>query len=120
MQYLLMIYDDENFYRTAPKAELERRHGAYVAYTEALKSAGVIRGGERLQPVATSSTVRAKDGKTVVLDGPYVETKEQLAGYYVIEVDNLDKAIEWAARCPAASNGTMEVRPIWLSPMTNK
>lgn len=119
MQYLLMIYNDENFYKTAPKAELERSHGAYVAYTEALKSAGVIRGGERLQPVATSSTVRIKDGKTIVLDGPYVETKEQLAGYYVIEVDNLDKAIEWAARCPAASHGTMEVRPIWLNPLMN-
>ena len=68
---------------------------------------------DRLKPTSAASTVRVADGKTKVLDGPYAETKEQLAGYYLIDVPDLDAALSWAARCPGASHGVMEVRPIW-------
>jgi hypothetical protein len=86
---------------------------AYAAYTEAMQKAGVIRGGERLRPTSEATTVRVKNGKTDVLDGPYADTKEQLGGFYLIDVPDLDAALSWAARCPGASTGTMEVRPIW-------
>jgi hypothetical protein len=80
---------------------------------EAMQKAGVIVGGERLRPTASATTVRSSDGKPQVLDGPYAETKEQLGGYFVVDVPDLDAAISWAARCPAASHGAVEVRPVW-------
>jgi hypothetical protein len=89
---------------------------AYEAYTEAMKKAGVLRGGERLRPSSDATTVRVKDDKSQVLNGPYAETREQLGGYYMIEAADLDAALGWAARCPAAAHGAIEVRPIW--PMT--
>jgi len=113
MQYMLMLYLDEASFQKADKATLERRHGAYNAYTEAAKTAGVLVGGDRLQPSATASTVRLKDGKSAVLDGPYAETKEQFGGYYILELPDLDAALDWAARCPTADHGTVEVRAIW-------
>ncbi len=113
MQYLLMIYGNEAGQRAASEAEVGKMHAAYGAYTEALKKAGVMVGGERLRPVSDATTVRVANGKTEVLNGPYAETKEQLGGYYLIEVPDLDAALSWAARCPGASHGTMEVRPIW-------
>jgi hypothetical protein len=85
----------------------------YGAYTEALKNAGVYTGAERLRPVEMAATVRVNDGKTEVLNGPYAETKEQLGGYFMIDVPDLDAAISWAARCPGASHGIVEVRPVW-------
>jgi hypothetical protein len=78
-----------------------------------LKKAGVILGGDRLQPTTTATTVKVTDGKTKVLNGPYAETREQLAGYYMIEVPDLDAALSWASRCPGAAHGTVEVRPLW-------
>jgi hypothetical protein len=113
MQYLLMIYSDESKFQSAANADIVKMSAAYVAYTEALKTAGVVRAGERLKPSATATTVRITDGKTKVLNGPYAEAKEQLAGYYVIDVPDLDSALSWATRCPGASMGTVEVRPIW-------
>ena len=86
---------------------------AYGAYTEALKKAGVWVGSNRLQPIATATTVRVANGKSQVLDGPYTDTKEQLGGFYLINVPDLDAALSWAARCPGASHGTIEVRPVW-------
>jgi hypothetical protein len=88
---------------------------AYTAYTEAMKKAGVYIGGNRLQPTTTATTVRNPDGKTSVVDGPYAETKEQLGGYYLIEASDLDAALSWAARCPGAAHGAIEVRPIWAT-----
>jgi hypothetical protein len=85
----------------------------YAAYNEALTKAGAIRGGERLRPSSASTTVKVRDGKAVVLAGPYAETQEQLGGFYTIEAATLDEAIDWAAKCPAAQFGTIEVRPIW-------
>jgi hypothetical protein len=86
---------------------------AYRAYTEALQQAGVMRGSNRLRPAAGGTAVRVREGKTEVHNGPYIETREELAGYYLIDVPNLDAALAWAARCPGAAAGTMEVRPIW-------
>ena len=113
MQYLLLIYGNEAGMQAASKADIEKMVAAYGAYTEALKKAGVLAGANRLQPTASASTVRVADGKSKVLDGPYAETKEQLAGYYMIDVPDLDAALSWAARCPGASFGAIEVRPVW-------
>jgi hypothetical protein len=113
MKYLLLIYGNEAAMGSATKSEIDQMHAAYSAYTEALQKAGVIVGGERLRPSSAATTVRVTDGKTKVLDGPYAETKEQLAGYYMVDVPDLDAALSWAARCPGASRGAMEVRPIW-------
>jgi hypothetical protein len=113
MQYLLMLYGDESGWGKMSKAEQERGVAAYGAYTEALKGAGVLLGSNRLAPSATATRVTMKDGKTQVLDGPYADTKEQLGGYYLIEAPNLDAALEWAARCPGAGHGIVEVRAQW-------
>jgi hypothetical protein len=113
MQYLLLIYGNEAGMQSASKTDIEKMVAAYGAYTEALKKAGVLAGANRLQPTASASTVRVADGKSKVLDGPYAETKEQLAGYYMIDVPDLDAALSWAARCPGASFGAIEVRPVW-------
>ena len=87
--------------------------GAYHAYTEALNKAGLLAASNRLRPISTATTVRVANGKTQVLNGPYPDTKEQLGGFYLIDVPDLDAAISWAARCPGASHGIVEVRPIW-------
>jgi hypothetical protein len=113
VQYLLMLYSAENQWSEMTPAEQERGVAAYKAFTEALTQAGAFKGSNRLQPTATATTVRVVEGKSQVLDGPYIETKEQLGGYYLIEAPDLDAAISWAARCPGASHGIIEVRPIW-------
>ena len=113
MQYMLLIHSSEAGFAAIPKDQLEQAMAAYGAYNEALRKAGVIVASNRLQPVATATTVRVLDGKTQVLNGPYAETKEQLGGYFLIEAPDLDAAIAWAARCPGASHGVIEVRPIW-------
>jgi hypothetical protein len=112
MNYLLLIYGDEAGMQSASQEMVGQMVAAYAAYTEAMKKAGVHVGSNRLQPTASGTTVRVTNGKTEVLDGPYAETKEQLAGYYMIEVPDLDAALSWAARCPGASH--VEVRPIWV------
>ena len=114
MQYLLMIYTDEAAMLSQSEAETGQILAAYGAYTEAMTKAGVLLGGNRLRPTTATTTVRVADGKTQVLNGPYAETKEQLGGYFLIDVPDLDAALSWAARCPGASYGTMEVRPIWV------
>ena len=116
MQYLLMIYGSEAAMTAAPKEAITKMSAAYDAYTQAMKKAGVLVGGERLKPVSTATTVRVVDGKTNVLDGPYADTKEQLGGYFVIEVPDLDAALEWAARAPCATTGGVEVRPVFVAP----
>ena len=113
MQYMLLIYADEAAYERTSKEERAERTGAYTAYTEAMRQAGVIRAGDRLQPSSSATTVRVANGKTKVLNGPYAETKEQLGGYYIIDVPDLDAALSWAARCPGASSGVLEVRPVF-------
>src|SRR6476646_1853269 len=113
MQYMLMIYSNESRWTKMTQTEREQGVAAYSAYTEALKKAGVLAGANRLQPTSAATTVRIANGKSQVLNGPYADAKEQLGGYYMIDVPDLDAALSWAARCPGASLGTIEVRPIW-------
>ena len=113
MEYTLLIYSDLAEFRKLPASQTGEMVAAYGAYTEALQKAGVLRASTRLRPVDTATTVRMKTGKTEVLNGPYAETREQLGGFYMIDVPDLDTALSWAARCPGASYGTIEVRPVW-------
>src|SRR5579859_341143 len=108
MEYLLMIYSDETHWPELPPAQQQQGMAAYAAYTEALRNAGVLKGSNRLRPTSASTTVRMADGKSQVLDGPYIDSREQLGGYYLIDVADLDAAIGWAARCPGASHGAVE------------
>jgi hypothetical protein len=100
MKYLLMIYGDEAAIKAADKAETEQMLAAYRSYIDAMTKAGIVLGTNRLQFSTTATTVRVANGRTQVLDGPYAETKEQLGGYLLIDVPDLDTALSWAARCP--------------------
>jgi hypothetical protein len=113
MQYLLLLYSQEAQWGKMTPAQQQEGAAAYQAFGEALTKAGVMKGSNRLRPISDATTVRVADGKSQVLDGPYVDSKEQLGGYYLIDVADLDAALSWAARCPGASHGTVEVRPIW-------
>ena len=113
MQYLLMLYSDPAGFARMSPAEQQQAMGAYGAYTEALKKAGAYVGSNRLQPVSTATTVRVANGKSQVLNGPFADSKEQLGGYFLIEATDLDSALSWAARCPGAAHGAIEVRPVW-------
>jgi hypothetical protein len=112
MKYTVLIYESEaDFKARTDETRKAAYWGAYRAYTQALRDAGVMVGGAPLEPAHLATTIRQQHGQRQVQDGPYAEAKEQLGGYYVIEVPDLDKALEWAARCPAASSGAVEVRP---------
>jgi hypothetical protein len=108
MQYLLLIYIAESEDRMGDPDE----HAAYGAFTQDIVQKGQFKAGDALQPVATATTVRVRDGKTMTTDGPFAETREQLGGYYLIEAKDLDEAIGIAARIPGAKRGSIEVRPI--------
>jgi hypothetical protein len=112
MKYILMDYVNEAGWPKLTTAEKEHWLGAYIAYTEAMTKAGVLRDNTGLQPTSLATTVRVANGKTQVLDGPYADSKEQLGGFRIIEVADLDAALSWAARCPTALHGVVEVRPI--------
>jgi hypothetical protein len=107
MRYLILIYENE---ATTPQDEAE--FGKWMTYTEDLKGSGCYVAGEALQPTATATTVRLKNGKVMTTDGPFAETKEQLGGYYLVNCKDLDEAIKWAGKIPSASRGPVEVRPI--------
>lgn len=113
MDYLLLLYSNEDGWTSMTPEQQQQGYASYMAYTEALKKAGAYKASQRLRPVSTATTIRVTDGKSQVLDGPYVESKEQLGGFFLIEAPDLDSALAWAARCPGASHGTIEVRPIW-------
>lgn len=112
MKYTILVYETEADLNARSDAKRKDAYwGAYRAYTKALTDAGVMIGGAGLQPPQLATTIRHQNGRRKVQDGPYAEAKEQLGGYYVIDVPDLDKALEWASRCPAASTGAVEVRP---------
>jgi hypothetical protein len=111
MQYMLMIYEDD----TERVAKMDERMPYCAAYVEAMKKAGIYVAGERLRGVEAATTVAIVDGRTHVLDGPYAEAKEHLGGFHLIDVPDLDAALAWAARCPSAARGRVEVRPVWPS-----
>lgn len=114
MQAMLLIYSDEAAWAAKPAEEKGAIYGAYMAYSAALREAGAMIGGDPLMPSAGAHTVRVGGGAPTVLDGPYAETKEQLAGYYLIEVPDMTAALRWAARCPGATHGVVEVREVMV------
>jgi hypothetical protein len=109
MRYMMLIHHDDTALGQAPQQQL---WGDYAAFNEALKKAAGASSGERLEPSSAATTVRVSGGKTRIVDGPYADTKEQLAGYFFIEADNLDDAIKWAERCPSSRYGAIEIRPV--------
>lgn len=110
MRYMMLIHHDEQALNAAPKAQL---WADYAAFNEALAKAGAgFAAGERLESSAAATTVRVRDGDSRILDGPYADTKEQFAGYFMIDVADLDEAIAWARRCPSAKYGAVEIRPL--------
>jgi hypothetical protein len=119
MQYVILIYDENTANPPAeppPPEVLKQVMAEYLAYTKWLIDRGVYKGGEALQPVPTATTVRIKDGRTLTTDGPFAETKEALGGFYLVEARDLDEALDFAARCPGAKVGSIEVRPVMELP----
>ena len=112
MQYLLLINDDEAQWGTMPDDERNAIYAEYGQYTEDLQSRGILVGANQLQPSGTATVVHVEDGKTLTTDGPFAETKEVLGGYYLIDVESLDEALQAAAMIPSARYGHIEVRPI--------
>jgi hypothetical protein len=112
MKYLLTIYGDESRYMDIGPAESGAVMEAYGRFGAEAQGAGVLLGGEGLQPTATATTVRVRDGETMLTDGPFAETREQLGGYYLLECADLDEAARWAAKIPDAAHGAVEVRPV--------
>lgn len=113
MQYLLLIYANEHETQAMNPAARGTMLQEYVDFTKSLVQAGQFKAADRLRAVSTASTVRVRNGKSIVTDGPFAETREQLGGYYQIEAKNLDEALAVAARIPSAKYGSIEVRPIW-------
>jgi hypothetical protein len=112
VQYLFLLYVNEAGWMKLSKAEQKQGIAAYAAYTEAILASGVVKSHNRLAPSTVATTLRLVNGRSEVLDGPYADSREQLGGYFLIDVPNLDVAISWAARCPAAAHGVVELRPI--------
>jgi hypothetical protein len=112
MKYILLIYGDERAWGALSKDEMDKIYADHRAYGDALGKAGVIRGGSELKPTTTATSVKFSGGKTRTLDGPFAETKEQLAGFYLIDVPSLDEALAWAEKMPGMTEGTVEVRPL--------
>jgi hypothetical protein len=111
MKYLVVAYESADAFAARSGEDQAAYWGAWKAYSEALRQAGVYAGGNGLEPPDTAATVRIRDGERHVQDGPYADTKEQLGGFCLLEVPDLDAALDWAARCPAATDGVVEVRP---------
>jgi hypothetical protein len=117
MQYLLLLYSDETGWTRQTPAQQKTSMAAYQAYAEALAKAGALKATHRLQSASLATTLRVTNGKREVMDGPFADSKEQIGGYFLIEAPDLDAAaLSWAARCPGASHGTVEVRPVWSTP----
>jgi hypothetical protein len=112
MRYLCLIYENEKAWESMPQSESEAVMGEYFAFTEGIKSKGQLVAGEALHPTGTATTVRVRNGKISTTDGPYVETKEQLGGFYLVEAQDLNEAIQIASRIPSARYGGVEVRPV--------
>jgi hypothetical protein len=112
MKFIALIYNDESGYSEATAEESAATFQAHGEFGQAAGEAGVMGGGDGLQPTTTATTLRVRDGERMLTDGPYAETKEQLGGFYALECKDLDEALEWAARIPEAKTGAIEVRPV--------
>ncbi len=116
MKYALLIFSDADAGPAAGSPEHAAEMQQWFSYSQELAQAGAMLSGEGLQDVSTATSVRVRDGKTVTSDGPFAETKESMGGFYIIDVDDLDAAIEWAAKIPNVGYGTVEVRPVMEFP----
>jgi hypothetical protein len=116
VQYLLLIYGDEAFWEGLSKDQAEAILAEYRSFTESITAQGIFQGGAPLTPVSTARTVRVRDGRATVSDGPFAETREQLAGYYLVDVETEQEALDAAARIPDARSGSVEVRPVMQLP----
>lgn len=114
MQYVLLIHENESRWDARSEAEQGEIMAGYGTFSEHLAQSNQMLGGQRLQPSHTATTVRVRDGKIALTDGPFTETKEQLGGFYLVEAKDLDEATQIAAKIPTAKNGCVEVRPIWM------
>jgi hypothetical protein len=114
MQYLLLIYQNEAEFGKMDAAARQKVSAEYGAYTQSIVQSGNFKAGDGLQPTTTATTVRVRDGKALTTDGPFAETREQLAGYYLVEAKDLDAALGMAARIPGARTGSVEVRPVMV------
>src|SRR6185312_6209452 len=113
MRYMLLIANDETSYLARGPEEQAASLAEYGVWVEEAGKRGVLQGGERLRPTTDATTVRVENGEVLTADGPFAETKEQIGGYFVVDCSDLDEAIELAAKLPGATNGSIEVRPIW-------
>jgi hypothetical protein len=111
MQFVLAIYESPEAFASRSGEDADAYMGAWKAYADALRNAGIMAGGKGLEPPSTATTVRFQAGERAVQDGPYADTKEQLGGFFIVDVPDLDTAVEWAARCPVIHGGAVEVRP---------
>jgi hypothetical protein len=116
MKYLLMIYGTEVDPATVPPEQARQVAADYDVFTQEISRRGVLLGGEALQPTTAATSVRVQNGRAVITDGPFAETKEALTGFYLVDVADLDEALELAAKIPGANWGSIEVRPIWERP----
>jgi hypothetical protein len=113
MRYLLLIHAEETRYPEIPPQEIAQLKADYEAFRDELKQAGAYLAYERLRPTTAATTLRVRHGETLITDGPFAETKEQLGGFYLIHANDLDEALAWATKMPSARYGSIEVRPIW-------
>ena len=114
MQYMLLIYGDQNGWQSRSEEENGQIMQAYYQFTQELQDSGAMAAGDALEPTQTATTVRVRNDETLTTDGPFAETKEQLGGYYLVDVKSLDEALEWAAKIPGAKHGSVEVRPVMV------
>lgn len=112
MKYLLSIYADEKGLASATPEQIQQTVDAYNVFTQEVRDKGIFLSGEGLEPTSAATTVRVRNGETLTTDGPFAETKEQMNGYYLLECNDLDEAIEWAGKIPGAMQGSVEVRPV--------
>ena len=117
MQYMALIYIDEAAVEATPMDERAAVTARYFALADEARAAGVMRGGEALEPTGDATTVRVRDGQMLVTDGPYAETREALGGFFLFECDSIDEAVDWSARIPAAERTAVEVRPVHVEPL---
>ena len=112
MQYILLIYGDQEGWKSRSEEENGQIYQAYMQFTKELEDSGSMVGGDALEPTQTATTVRVRNDETLTTDGPFAETKEQLGGFYMVECDTIDQAVEAAKMCPGAKYGSVEVRPV--------
>jgi hypothetical protein len=116
MQFLLMFYGDESAWAKMPPEQQQQSFAAFMQYNKDLAMSGKLKSAAQLMPTQAAKTVRVRNGKAITTDGPFAETREQIGGYYLLEVANEAEALAWAAKCPAAFGGSLEVRPVMLNP----